>query len=217
MTWNSSGNSSRLVARSLRPNRVRRSASVPSPDRMDRNLSSVNDRPCSPARACRKNTGRPSPSHTASPTPPTAGQAPIDPDAIKFERMTAQFTRSSGRLELQEALIFNRDVGLTTQGFIDYANDKVDLNGTFVPAYQVNSLITNVPIVGTLLGGGQHEGIFGVNYRITGPASAPTLTVNPLSGVTPGILRKIFGVVDGTTPAPTSPPPPNAYAPIQGK
>lgn len=146
-----------------------------------------------------------------------SGAASIDPDAIKFERMTAQFTRSSGRLDLQEALIFNRDVGLTTQGFIDYANDKVDLNGTFVPAYQVNSLITNVPIVGTLLGGGQHEGIFGVNYRITGPASAPTLTVNPLSGVTPGILRKIFGVVDGTTPAPTSPPPPNAYAPIQGK
>ena len=136
---------------------------------------------------------------------------PIDSDAVKFERMTANFTRSAGRLDLHEALIFNPEFGLTTQGYIDYAHDKVDLNGTFVPAYQVNSLITHVPVVGVLLGGGQHEGIFGVNYRITGPASGPTLNVNPLSGVTPGILRKIFGVVDGTTP------PPNSYAPQPGQ
>ena len=55
-------------------------------------------------------------------------------------------------------------------------------------------------MVGTLLGGGTHEGIFGVNYRIVGPASGPTLNVNPLSAMTPGFLRKVFGAIDGTTP-----------------
>jgi hypothetical protein len=127
------------------------------------------------------------------------GAAPIDPDAVKFDRMTANFTRSPGRLDLRDALIFNPEIGLTATGFIDYAKDKVDVSGTFVPAYGVNSLITNVPVVGLLLGGGRNEGIFAVNYRITGPASGPTLTINPLSGMTPGILRKIFGAVDGTS------------------
>ena len=38
-----------------------------------------------------------------------------------------------------------------------YSGDRVDLSGTFVPAYQVNNLITHVPFVGMILGGGaQH-------------------------------------------------------------
>lgn len=128
-------------------------------------------------------------------------QAPtVDPDAAHFDKMSASFSRTAGRLELREAVVFNSHMGLTTQGFIDYGRDRVDLNGTFVPAYQVNSLVTHIPVVGTLLGGGRHEGIFGVNYRIVGPASGPTLNVNPLSAMTPGFLRKVFGVVDGTTP-----------------
>jgi hypothetical protein len=151
----------------------------------------------------------------ASPTPPDRRElaAPvitnIEADAVKFDRMTADFTRSAGRLDVSEAVIFNSEVGLTTKGYIDYARDRVDLNGTFVPAYQLNNIVSHIPVFGFLLGGGQHEGIFGVNYRVTGAWSSPTLTVNPLSGMTPGILRKLFGVVDGTTP------PPDAYAPQQ--
>jgi hypothetical protein len=139
-----------------------------------------------------------------------AGQAPVDgrveqspainPETARFEKMSASFTRATGRLELREAVIFNSQMGLTTQGFIDYGRDRMDLNGTFVPAYQVNSLVTHIPVVGALLGGGTHEGIFGVNYRIVGPASGPTLNVNPLSAMTPGFLRKVFGAIDGTTP-----------------
>jgi hypothetical protein len=145
-----------------------------------------------------------------------AGQAPAEPDVsvgptldsseVRFDKMSAAFTRTPGRLALREALIFNRSVGLTTEGYLDFAHDHVDLNGTYVPAYQVNSLVTHIPVFGPLLGGGRHEGLFGVNYRIVGPASGPTLYVNPLSAMTPGFLRKVFGAVDGTTPAAVAPP-----------
>ena len=128
-----------------------------------------------------------------------SGAASIDPDAIKFERMTAQFTRSSGRLDLQEALIFNRDVGLTTQGFLDFAHDRMDLNGVYVPLYGVNNALGAIPLFGALLTGGQNEGMFAINYRATGSLSEPALNVNPLSGMTPGFLRKIFGAIDGTS------------------
>jgi hypothetical protein len=141
------------------------------------------------------------------------GQGPaLDPDAMRFEKMSASFTASTGRLDLREAVIYNSSVGLTTQGFVDFGRDRVDLNGTFVPVYQVNNLITHIPVVGMLLGGGSHEGVFGVNYRIVGPASGPTLTVNPLSAMTPGILRKVFGALDGTTPL--ADPPAQSGAPL---
>jgi hypothetical protein len=134
----------------------------------------------------------------------SAGSA-LDSSEVRFDKMSATFTRTPGRLALREALIFNRSVGLTTDGYLDFAHDHVDLNGTYVPAYQVNSLVTHIPVFGPLLGGGRHEGLFGVNYRIVGPASGPTLYVNPLSAMTPGFLRKVFGAVDGTTPAIANP------------
>jgi hypothetical protein len=128
------------------------------------------------------------------------GAAPVNPDAVSFQKMTAKFTRSNGRIDLREAVIYDAQMGLTTEGYIDYGQDHIDLNGTFVPAYQVNNLVTHIPFVGLLLGGGTNEGMFGVNYRLAGSGSAPTLTINPFSAMTPGFLRKVFGAIDGTTP-----------------
>jgi Protein of unknown function/AsmA-like C-terminal region len=130
----------------------------------------------------------------------SSGVAPVDPDAVPFQKMTAKFARTTGRVDLREAVIYDTQMGLTTEGFIDYAHDRIDLNGTFVPAYQVNNLVSHIPFVGLLLGGGTNEGIFGVNYRLSGPGSAPVLTINPFSAMTPGFLRKVFGAIDGTTP-----------------
>ncbi len=126
----------------------------------------------------------------------------VDPDVASFEKLTGQFSRTAGRIDLHNALIYDQQMGLTAQGFIDYSGDRVDLSGTFVPAYQVNNLITHVPFIGMILGGGAHEGLFAINYRISGPATAPNLSLNVLSAVTPGFLRKIFGVFDGTAQAP---------------
>ncbi|WP_158812923.1 DUF3971 domain-containing protein [Methylocapsa sp. S129] len=132
---------------------------------------------------------------------PTAnGATRIDAEAVPFQKMTAKFARSSGRIDLREAVIYDIQMGLTTEGYIDYARDHIDLNGTFVPAYQVNNLVTHIPFVGLLLGGGTNEGLFGVNYRLAGPGNAPVLTINPFSAMTPGFLRKVFGAIDGTTP-----------------
>jgi uncharacterized protein DUF3971 len=142
---------------------------------------------------------------------PGASPAPrINPDAASFQKMSAKFARSAGRIDLREATIYDAQMGLTTQGFIDYAHDRIDINGTFVPAYQINNLVTHIPFVGLLLGGAANEGMFGVNYRLAGSATAPTLTVNPFSAMTPGFLRKVFGAIDGTTPRTDSDVPPGA-------
>ena len=126
--------------------------------------------------------------------------APVDSDAVRFDRLTATFTRTAGRMDLQEALIFNPEVGLTAQGFLDAPHDRVDINGTVVPAYQINSILADIPVFGLLLGGAKHEGVFGANYRISGAWSAPAFNVSMFSAVTPGILRKLVGAFDGTTP-----------------
>ncbi|WP_414470690.1 DUF3971 domain-containing protein [Microvirga sp. M2] len=118
----------------------------------------------------------------------------VDVNEVTFTRARAEFTRASGRLDFREAAIYGNQIGFTLDGFVDYSRDRMDISGTFVPAYGLNNAFAKVPLFGPLLGGSQYEGLFAVNFRATGQASAPSLTVNPLSAVAPGFLRKLFGV-----------------------
>ena len=124
----------------------------------------------------------------------------IDPAAVPFTKLQANFSRSAGRTEITDGVMWGPQIGATVSGFIDFARDRVDLNGAFIPAYQLNNFFAKIPIVGVILGGGANEGLFAVNYRVAGAASAPVLRVNPLSAIAPGFLRKIFGAIDGTSP-----------------
>lgn len=120
-------------------------------------------------------------------------QAPVvNPDEVFFTKLRAEFTRTGGRFDVREAVIWGPQVGLTIAGFVDNARDRTDLAGTYVPAYGLNNIFAQVPLFGPLLGGGQYGGLFAVNFRISGAASAPQLTINPLSAVAPGFLRRLF-------------------------
>ena len=125
---------------------------------------------------------------------------PLDPSSVAFTKLTANFGRAGGRTDIRDGVMFGQQIGATLSGSIDFARNTVDMNGAFVPAYGVNNLFARVPLLGPLLGGNKNEGLFAVNYRVTGPASAPILHINPLSAIAPGFLRTIFGAVDGTRP-----------------
>ena len=132
---------------------------------------------------------------------------PINPNEVDFVKLKADFFRTANRLEFRDAVMWGMHVGFTLGGWIDYGRDRTDIAGTFVPAYGLNNMFSQVPVVGMILGGGRNEGLFAVNFRVSGPASSPTLTVNPLSLVAPGFLRKFFGVgAVATDPTATMPP-----------
>lgn len=125
------------------------------------------------------------------------GARRIDPGLVKFDRLQTLFTRSGGRLELREGMMSGADIGLTVEGVIDETRNTMNLNGTFVPAFAINNFFSKIPLVGMLLTGGWNEGLIAVNYRLGGSPGAPQLTINPLSAVAPGFLRKLFGAIEG--------------------
>jgi hypothetical protein len=132
-------------------------------------------------------------------------QAKIDAGAVRFNNLQVRFQRTGNRLALTDGTMSGSAIGLTVDGWLDHAGDRVDVTGTFIPAFALNNMFSQIPVFGTLLGGGSNEGLFGVNYRIEGRASAPTLSINPLSFIAPGIFRKIFGVGDNGFPAGAAP------------
>lgn len=128
----------------------------------------------------------------------------FDPDSVRVGRLQAGFGWAGGRLSVREGVMSGPEIGLTFDGFVDFPHDRLDLAGSYVPAYALNSLLSNIPVLGFVIAGGQHEGIFALSYRVTGALSEPVVSVNPLSAIAPGMMRKLMGVLDGTTRLPDS-------------
>ncbi len=125
---------------------------------------------------------------------PGVQSLPTGNDQTQFTKFRADFVREQGALILKEAVMWGGEIGGTLEGTLDYARDRVSLQGAFVPAYALNNLFAQVPIIGRILGGGQYEGLFAVPFVVSGRASAPVLRTNPVSAIAPGFLRKFFEI-----------------------
>ncbi len=131
--------------------------------------------------------GEPVLEKVVSGAPGAAGTTGVD-----FSEMRADFTRVPGKTSIRDGIVRGPLVGATIEGNIDYTRDDVHLRGTFVPFYGINNMFGQIPIVGLFLGGGNKEGLLGINYEAVGPPSAPRITVNPVSAIAPGLLRKFI-------------------------
>lgn len=127
-------------------------------------------------------------------------------EGVNFVQANVPFTIANSKVRLDGARAWGPSMGLTAEGTIDRNNDTVLLTGTLVPAYAINAVLGNIPLLGQLLVGRKGEGIFGVTYRMSGPLGDPTVEINPLSALTPGFLRRIFEFPE-TPPRPKEPGP----------
>lgn len=113
---------------------------------------------------------------------------------IHFNRLLYPFTYRDGRIETTQARAHGASLGITLKGTIDLPYDEVALKGNVAPAYVINSLLSNIPLLGSALSGGKGEGLFAASFTITGSTDDPKTLVNPLSAITPGPLREVFRV-----------------------
>lgn len=113
-------------------------------------------------------------------------------DGIRFTKLNIPFSFHDGNLAMDEASASGPALGLTGNGSISFKDSRLDMDGVLIPAYQANSVLGNIPVLGTLLTGGKDQGVLGLNYSVRGPFTRTQVNVNPLSALTPGILRGIF-------------------------
>ena len=148
--------------------------------------------------------GEPALDKIVSGAPNSPGSSGVD-----FSEMRSEFTRLPGKMAIRDGIVRGPLVGATVEGNIDYVRDDVHLRGTFVPFYGINNMFGQIPIVGLFLGAGNKEGLLGINYEAVGPPGAPRITVNPVSAIAPGLLRKF--VPSPSTFDPKFAPSPGAY------
>jgi hypothetical protein len=116
----------------------------------------------------------------------------IDVSAVKFSRAFAQVRAGGGALSLANGVVRGESVGATFQGTVRDANGQTEMTGTFMPAYGLNRLFAELPLIGIILGNGNDRGLIGITFKLSGAFDKPKLTINPLSIIAPGVFRNIF-------------------------
>jgi len=105
-------------------------------------------------------------------------------DGIAFHDVSGRFLLTPGAVEIQQGSAVGASMGISAMGLYRTADKTLALQGVISPVYLLNG-------IGRIFSR-QREGIFGFNYTLKGPSTAPKVSVNPLSILTPGMFREIF-------------------------
>lgn len=116
----------------------------------------------------------------------------LDASEVTFERGFARIEKGPGYLSVSDGVVRGPSIGSTFQGTVFDKDGNIAITGTFMPAYGLNRIFGEIPLLGQILGNGRDRGLIGITFRLAGKTSEPKLEVNPLSIIAPGIFRSIF-------------------------
>ena len=109
-------------------------------------------------------------------------------EGLAFDSLTAQFGITDDAVEVQEASMVSSSIGIALAGDVDRRNDTMALRGDIAVKDILTRTIGRLPVLDFLLG----DGLVGAAFSLDGPIEEPDVSVNPLSVLAPGFLRKVF-------------------------
>jgi AsmA-like C-terminal region len=153
-------------------------------------------------------------------TSPDAIAGMMSGSGIPFTTLRGDVSFARGVISLRRIIAYGGALGISAKGWLNSGEGRIAIDGTIAPAYALNSVLGNFPVIGSLLMGGEGQGLIATRFQLAGSNDNPTVTVNPLSTLTPGLLRHLFdpfnsaGSPDATPPAaagvPSAPAPSDA-------
>lgn len=118
----------------------------------------------------------------------------LNDKGLNFDSLISDITlqKRGATIKLTDGKLSGSSLGMTFGGYMYRTSGNISLKGTIVPMEGINKFASRIPLIGQILTGIKGEGILAATYRIKGLASDPTVTVNPLAALAPGILRSIL-------------------------
>jgi hypothetical protein len=87
----------------------------------------------------------------------------------------------------------NASLGVFFTGQLGVNDETITGQGALVPAFALSRIVSSIPLLGRLLTS-QDSGIISISFAISGQRSDPSVSINPLTSFTPGVLQDLFGM-----------------------
>lgn len=120
----------------------------------------------------------------------------IKNEGVHFYKCNAPFSYKDGTVEIEESWFEGAELGISTSGILDIKGYKFQVEGQVIPAYSINKSLLKIPIIGKLLTGGKSRGIISIDYKANGDDKNNNVSVNPISSLTPSLLKRLLGIFD---------------------
>ncbi len=124
-------------------------------------------------------------------------QEELEANGLSFSSFHSEFTQYDDVITFKSGNANGPTLGVTLEGYVDTKFNEISVDGTIIPIYELNSLFSNIPLIGPILAGNKGEGVFAATYNMTGTTLDPDVNINPLMVLAPGFLRKIFSAIGG--------------------
>ena len=113
-------------------------------------------------------------------------------EGLSFDVLEIQMENNKGVIKLNEILAHGPSISVLMDGYQDQ-NGLTSLRGTLVPAKNLNKLISKIPLLGNIIIPKEiGEGLFGISFKMKGPAGRIKTTINPIKTLTPRFIQKIM-------------------------
>ena len=109
---------------------------------------------------------------------------------IRFGYGEIKYTETKDLYSNIEAFAVSDSLGLVMDGSIDRKMKTIDMEGEISPMHLVNAIIQKLPIIGNILVGEEGEGMFSIDFSLTGNQDDPKVDSIPLSIIKPRIIER---------------------------
>ena len=112
---------------------------------------------------------------------------------IIFDYLESNYSIRDFEIIFSNGFVRGSDLGLTFEGEMNFNTQDFKINGTLIPAYTLNTLITSLPIVGEIITAGSPEdGILAASFNISNINKKLNIAFNPVSVLVPSLIRNLL-------------------------
>jgi len=113
-----------------------------------------------------------------------------------FSRMEVPMKKKDNLIYINDAFIEGGLVGFTFAGIYDAKNKITNIDGFYGPLYLFDKYVDDIPLLNKILTNKKNESLLGANFSVKKVNAETSVTINPLSLVTPGKTKRIFKIFD---------------------
>ena len=114
----------------------------------------------------------------------------------EFSYMEVPISQEGDITKVKDAFVIGGLVGFTFSGDVNRVSKNSNFDGFYGPLYLFDKYIDDIPLFNNLLTNNKNESLLGANFSVTRNEGETSVTVNPLSLVTPGKTKRIFKIFD---------------------
>ena len=117
-------------------------------------------------------------------------------EGIRFGYGELNYLETDEIFDEIEAFAVSDSLGLIMEGKIDRKIDTLDLKGEISPMHLVNAIVQKLPILGPIIVGNEGEGLFSIDFKMTGSTDDPEVESNPLTIIKPRIIERAIEALE---------------------